>query len=121
MRAVIGGVAVTLLLAGCGAGNATPPVASSASPAPSVSVVRVVRDFELYTHCGVREARVGERYYEATPVLDDGAGNPPRGWERAVGTMTVLSDGTAHFSAPGGLEADFRERPNATAFAMICS
>lgn len=123
MRAVIGGVAVTLVLAGCGAGNATPPAASSASPAPSASVVRVVEGFELYTHCGVREARVGDRYYEATPVLDDGAGNPPPGWSHGdtVGTMTVRSDGTAHFTAPGGLKAEFRERAGATAFAVLCS
>lgn len=120
MRAAVVGVAVSVLLAGCGAGSAGAGPTPS-TPVPSPSVVQVVRDFALYTHCGVREARVGDRYYEATPVLDDGAGNPPRGWERAVGTMTVLSDGTAHFSAPGGLEADFRERPNATAFAIICS
>jgi hypothetical protein len=33
----------------------------------------------------------------------------------------VYVNGTAHFSAPGGLEADFHLRPGATTWAMICS
>ncbi|MFN8146021.1 MAG: hypothetical protein U0R76_01035 [Candidatus Nanopelagicales bacterium] len=95
----------------------------TAAPSASREVSTYVSEFELYTHCGVREARVGDRYYEATPVLDDGQGNPPPGWGRGstVGTMTMYADGTAHFSAPGGLEADFRVRPNATTWAVLCS
>ncbi len=93
------------------------------TPSSSRAVSAYVSDFELSTYCGVREARVGDSYYEATPVLDDGQGNPPPGWSRGstVGTMTVYADGTAHFSAPGGLEAEFRVRPNATTWAVLCS
>jgi hypothetical protein len=99
-----------LVVAGCGTSNA---------PDPTV----VIEDFELYTHCGIQEAKIGDTFYAASPVLDDGSGNPPAGWGNPsqVGTMTVPSDGTARFSAPGGLEADFEVRPGATNWSLICS
>jgi hypothetical protein len=83
----------------------------------------VIKRFDLYTHCGVREVRIGSDFYYASPVLDDGNGNPPSGWDNPyqMGTMTVFGDGNAHFSAPGGLEADFQLRPGATTWTMICS
>lgn len=85
--------------------------------------MRVIHGFDLYTHCGIREAKIGSDFYAASAVLDDGNGNPPTGWGNPyqVGSMTVYADGTAHFSAPGGLEADFHLRPGATTWAMICS
>jgi hypothetical protein len=78
---------------------------------------------DLYTHCGVAEAKIGSNYYAASPVLDDGNGNPPTGWGNPgqIGTMTVYGNGTAHFSAPGGLEAEFHLRSGATAFVTIFS
>lgn len=115
-------VAAALALSACT--TSTPASAPPrSSPTSSRAVAEYVSEFDLYTHCGVREARVADRYYEARPVLDDGQGNPPPGWSRGstLGTMTVYADGTAHFSAPGGLEADFRVRPNATGFAVLCS
>ncbi len=113
--------ALLLLLGVTGCGSATQPIASG-SPSASAPP-RVIQAFDLYTHCGIREAKIGSDFYAASAVLDDGNGNPPTGWGNPsqVGTMTVYADGTAHFSAPGGLEADFRLRPGATTWSMICS
>jgi hypothetical protein len=110
---------VLVALTGCSAPPADVP---SASATPSPTVVQVLADFELYTHCGVREAKVGRDFYLADPEQGDG-GNPPPGWGNPSqrGTMTVRSDGTARFSAPGGLSADFRVRPGATDWILICS
>jgi hypothetical protein len=112
--------ALLLLLAVAGCGSATNSIASQDSSASATS--QVIQAFDLYTHCGVREAKIGSGFYLASPVLDDGNGNPPAGWGNPdqVGTMTVYGNGTAHFSAPGGLEADFHLRPGATTWAMIC-
>jgi hypothetical protein len=122
MRPVLGAAAVLLALAGCG--SSTPPAPSSPTSSPaSRADVQTIPEFDLYTHCGVREARIGTVYYAASPVLDDGHGNPPPGWGNPgqVGSMTVRPDGTAHFSASGGLQADFRIRPGATTWAQLCS
>jgi hypothetical protein len=111
---------ITLLtVAGCG--STTSP-STSQDPSASASS-RVIQAFDLYTHCGIREAKIGNDFYAASPVLDDGNGNPPAGWGNPgqIGTMTVYSNGTAHFTAPGGLEADFLVRPGATTWSMICS
>ena len=110
-----------LILAVSGCGSATGPAASQDPSASANS--RVIQAFDLYTHCGIREAKIGSDFYAASTVLDDGNGNPPMGWGNPyqVGTMTVYANGTAHFSAPGGLEADFHLRPGATTWAMICS
>jgi hypothetical protein len=119
MKFASGALLLLLTVAGCG--SATTPIGSQASAASASS--RVMQAFDLYTHCGIREAKIGSDFYAASPVLDDGNGNPPTGWGNPgqIGTMAVYGNGTAHFSAPGGLEADFRLRPGATAWAMICS
>lgn len=119
MRHASGALVLVLALTGCGSATARP--VSQGQPVSASS--RVIQAFDLYTHCGIREAKIGSDFYAASPVLDDGNGNPPTGWANPeqVGTMTVYGNGTAHFSAPGGLEADFRLRPGATTWAMICS
>jgi len=116
---LVGAAMLIVTLTGCG--SVTTPTTSQ-DLAASVSS-RVITNFDLYTHCGVREARIGNDFYYASPVLDDGNGNPPSGWGNPyqMGTMTVLGNGTAHFSAPRGLEADFQLRPGATSWTMICS
>ena len=115
MRLAVAGL-LLLTLAGCGSPTASQEPSASAS-------TRVIEGFELYTHCGIREAKIGGDFYTATPVLADGNGNPPGGWGNPgqVGTMTVYGNGTARFSAPGGLEADFRLRPGATTWVTVCS
>ncbi len=80
-------------------------------PAPSPSVVQSVNHYVLATGCGIREARLGDDIYRATPMIYP----PPEPWGRPiqVGTMTVYDDGTARFGAPGGLEALFVLDPDA--------
>ena len=59
-------------LAACGTATAIPgsrPAARNSWP------------YELLTHCGIDEARIGNRYFEAVHPLSDGQGNPPVGWE----------------------------------------
>src|ERR1039457_770589 len=83
-----GGVAV--VLAGCGSGPA--PLAGGASrPATTAVAAGAPRPYQLSTHCGIDEARIGNRYYEAVHPLSDGQGNPPAGWGNPYqqGTMTL--------------------------------
>ena len=117
MKFANGAAVVALVLAGCSA-----PTSAATSPTPSQNA-RVITAFDLYTHCGIREAKIGSDFYAAEPVLGDGNGNPPAGWGNPgqSGTMTVYQNGTAHFAGPGGLTADFRLRPGATSWAMLCS
>jgi hypothetical protein len=79
--------------------------------------------YNLYTHCGVSEARVGGQYYVAVHPLSDGAGNPPAGWENPydAGTMTLVSATEAVFTDGVGHSVDFRVRPGAKAFLRVCS
>ncbi|MEU7070049.1 hypothetical protein AB0B30_04205 [Streptomyces narbonensis] len=95
------------------------PVTPSARATPSTQVI----PFELYTHCGIDEARVGSTYYEAVTPLSDGSGNPPDGWGNPTqrGTMTVKSTTEAVFTDDAGHEVKFRARPGATSFKRICA
>lgn len=78
--------------------------------------------FDLYTHCGIDEARVGSTYFEAETPLSDGSGNPPEGWDNPTqsGTMTLKSETAAVFTDDAGHEVTFRARPGATAYKLIC-
>ena len=79
--------------------------------------------YQLYTHCGINEARVGNRYFEAVHPLSDGQGNPPSGWGNPYqpGTMTLLSPATAVFRDQAGHQVRFRLRRGAMEFAHVCS
>lgn len=127
-----------LVVAGCTSAESDPtlarqspqpspsPIATGpAEPAPSseTSTVRVIDSYVLLTHCGIREAKIGEAFYVAAPPLDDRNGNPPDGWGNPTqkGTMTVLGNGTARFSE-GSLVARFILREGATDFlGPLCS
>jgi hypothetical protein len=82
------------LLAGCAsaASPAAAPAAGTTTPKPV--------PYNLYTHCGIDHAQAGDQYYEATPPLSDGSGNPPPGWGNPYqpGTMTVISATQAVFT-----------------------
>lgn len=79
--------------------------------------------FEVYTHCGIDEARIGSTYFEAETPLSDGSGNPPEGWDNPTqrGTMTLKSKTEAVFTDDAGHEVKFRARPGATSFKRICA
>ncbi len=79
--------------------------------------------YNLYTHCGISEARVGSQYYLAVHPLSDGAGNPPAGWGNPyqAGTMTEVSATEAVFTDSAGHRVVFKVRQGAKAFARVCS
>ncbi|MGW1881693.1 hypothetical protein [Streptomyces sp. NPDC001970] len=109
-------------LTGCAAANgggaAEVRPAASGPPAGSGRTM----PFDLYTHCGIDEARIGSTYFEAENPLSDGSGNPPEGWDNPTqhGTMTLVSGTEAVFTDDAGHEVTFRARPGATAFKLIC-
>jgi hypothetical protein len=94
------------------AAAATTTTAAAGSPQP----------YQLYTHCGIDEARIGNRYFEAVHPLSDGQGSPPPGWGNPSqqGTMTLLSPAEAVFRDSVGHQVQFRLRPGATAFKHLC-
>ncbi len=108
-------VAVAMLTA-CG-GSAAP------APAGTSGGVRTSQGYDLYTHCGIDEARIGGHYYQAVHPLGVVQGNPPAGWGNPYqhGTMTLISDTEAVFTDAAGHRVVFRLRPGATTFLRICS
>ncbi|MDH6439423.1 hypothetical protein M2158_007964 [Streptomyces sp. SAI-144] len=79
--------------------------------------------FDLYTHCGIDEARIGSTYFEAEVPLSDGSGNPPDGWDNPTqrGTMTLKSETEAVFTDGAGHEVYFRARTGASTFKHVCA
>ena len=106
--------AAVALLAVFGLGHGSPRART-----PAGKSVR----YNLYTHCGVSEARLGKQYYVAVHPLSDGAGNPPAGWGNPyqAGTMTLVSATEAVFTDGVGHSVGFRMRPGATTFLRVCS
>jgi hypothetical protein len=107
------------LLAACGSEAA--PVAA---PAAATTAPKPV-PYNLYTHCGINYVQVGNRYYEATPPLSDGSGNPPPGWGNPYqpGTLTVISPTQAVFADRAGHRVVFTLVPPSQGHtaARVCS
>jgi hypothetical protein len=102
-------------------GTAAPPPA--ARPADTATTAAGSPDpYQLYTHCGIDEARIGSRYFEAAHPLSDGNGNPPPGWGNPYqqGTMTMVSPTEAVFRDAAGHRVLFRLRSGATRFRHVC-
>jgi len=115
-------VVTALALAACGnsaAAQAPRPAGHSRLAAPTVGSPE---PYALLTHCGIDEARIGNRYFEAVHPLNDGQGNPPAGWGNPSqqGTMTLLSQSRAVFRDAAGHHVLFRLRPGATSFKHMC-
>lgn len=113
---------VTGALAACG----TSPASQQASPAragATTAVATGARPYQLFTHCGIDEALIGNRYFEAVHPLSDGQGNPPAGWGNPYqdGTMTLVSSTEAVFQDAKGHRVLFRLRRGARAFKHVCS
>jgi hypothetical protein len=102
------------------------PRGTQAQPtAPKVSATAVFVRSEKYTldtHCGVDEARIGDRYFEAVHPLRDKSGNAPPGWGNPyqAGTMTLVSPAEAVFTDHAGHHVVFRLRPGAKSFRHDC-
>ena len=118
-----GGLAVAALMLAACSNQAPAPGIQSGGPSRTVTAGRQARPYQLLTHCGIDEARIGGRYFEAVHPLSDGQGNPPAGWGNPVqqGTMTLLSPTEALFRDRAGHHVLFRLRPSATAFKHLCA
>ncbi|HEV2374859.1 MAG TPA: hypothetical protein VGS19_22205 [Streptosporangiaceae bacterium] len=118
-----GGLAVTVLMLGACSNQAPAPVAGGDGPSHTVTAGRSAQPYQLLTHCGIDEARIGSRYFEAVHPLSDGQGNPPAGWGNPVqqGTITLLSRTEALFRDHAGHLVLFRLRPGATTFKHLCA
>jgi hypothetical protein len=122
-----GGVAILagagMVLAACGGGT-TAQVAKPVAPSrTAAAAVGSARPYSLYTHCGIDEARIGNRYYEAVHPLSDGSGNPPAGWGNPYqrGTMTLLPPDEAVFRDDAGHQVLFRLETGTRSFQHVCA
>jgi hypothetical protein len=79
------------------------------------------RSFDLYTHCGIRGTMIDGLWWEAVRQLDDGNGNPPKGWGNPTqsGTLTFYDD-IAVFATEQGLRARFTPT-TLTSPPFVCS
>ena len=118
--AILAGAALVLAACGGTAAQAAKPAAPSRTAAATAGSAR---PYLLYTHCGIDEARIGNRYFEALHPLSDGSGNPPTGWGNPYqkGTVTLLSPAKAVFRDDAGHQVLFRLRRGATSFKHLCS
>src|SRR5258708_14546451 len=115
---------MAVVLAACGSGPAAHPTTPARpSTATIAAAAGPAQPCQLYTHCGIDEARIGNRYFEAVHPLSDGQGNPPPGWGNPYqqGAMTLLSPAEAVFRDSAGHRVQFRLRPRATAFRHVCA
>ena len=103
--------------------TAVPAADHDAPSRPVAATGGQARPYQLYTHCGIDEARIGNRYFEAVHPLSDGPGNPPAGWGNPYqrGTMTLLSSTEALFRDGAGHRVLFRLRPGARSFQRVCA
>ncbi|MFY9777926.1 MAG: hypothetical protein WAK28_25440 [Trebonia sp.] len=113
--AVVAACSLAAVLVACG--SASSPASAPAAPKPV--------PYNLYTHCGIDYAQVGNRSYEATPPLSDGSGNPPPGWGNPYqpGILTVISPTQAVFTDTAGHRVVFTLVPSGPGrtTAPVCS
>ena len=117
---MVAAVLVTVIT-GCAttsAGPGHPATATANTPAAD----RPAAD-TLYTHCGIDEANIGGRWFEADHPLSDGNGNPPPGWGNPdqPGTIRILSATTAEFRDSLGHVVRFHLLAGATGPKRICA
>jgi hypothetical protein len=116
-------VLATAALGACGTGSAIRAGTAAGPSGSGPSATATAQPYRLYTHCGIDEDRIGNRYFEAVHPLSDGHGNPPAGWGNPFqqGTMTLLSTSEAVFRDDAGHHVLFRLRTGATSFKHLCS
>ena len=111
-----------VILAACG-GPAAPVTGPAGPSATEAAHAGRPQPYQLYTHCGIDEVRIGGYYFEAVHPLSDGYGNPPPGWGNPYqqGTMTLLSPAEAVYRDRAGHQVRFRMRPSAQTFKHVCA
>src|SRR5262249_56196058 len=68
-------VVVAVALAACGGGTAAQVTKPAGPPRPAP--VGSAQPYVLYTHCGIDEARIGNRYFEAVHPPRHPSAHPP--------------------------------------------
>jgi hypothetical protein len=116
-------VAAAVILGACGTETAAHAAKHDRPPRAVAAAGGSPRPYQLYTHCGIDEARIGNRYFEAVHPLSDGNGNPPAGWGNPYqqGAMALLSPSEAVFRDSAGHQVLFRLRSGATSFKHVCA
>jgi hypothetical protein len=122
---ILAGIVASVIVSACG----TPPPHATgletvgAAKAVTAPTAAKPLPYDLYTHCGIDEARIGNRYFQAAPPLSDGSGDPPAGWDNPyqAGTMTLVSATEAVFTDASGHRVAFKVRPGAKTFLRVCS
>ena len=109
--------AATVLAAGLVAGCASAASPAATTPARATAAGTTAPKpvpYNLYTHCGINFVQVGNRYYEVSPPLSDGSGNPPPGWGNPYqpGTLTVISPTQVVFTDKAGHRVVFTLVPS---------
>jgi hypothetical protein len=120
---LVTGVAVAACAAHPSIGGPRQEVSTTATTAAVAKGAAKSMPYNLYTHCGISEVRVGNKYYTAVRPLSDGSGNPPPGWANPyqAGTMTLVSATEAVFTDSAGHHVVFTVRPGARTFMNVCS
>ncbi|MGI8678009.1 MAG: hypothetical protein ACR2LX_04820 [Jatrophihabitans sp.] len=110
-------------MAACSTSAAGNAATTARSAEAAVSPTASGATYSLYTHCGIREARVDSTFFLADHPLDDGQGNPPPGWGNPYqsGTITLPTPKIAVFRDNKGHDVTFHARPGATSYLHICS
>jgi hypothetical protein len=116
----VAAIAGMLVLAGCGSAHQAAGSASAGGPPASTSPAV---PYSLYTHCGIGWARIDGRWYQASPPLSDGSGNPPAGWGNPdqQGTIQMISGTEAEFTDSAGQHVRFVLQPGATGPPQLCA
>ena len=103
-------------------GCAAPPAPQSNVPTRQTTTAVSAAPFDLFTHCGIYEAKVQDAFFVADQPLDDSQGNPPAGWANPYQPGTITVEGQrAVFRDDSAHTVTFHERPGATSFLRTCS
>ena len=113
---IVGILVAAVALSACGQQGSAPVTARPSETSKTMA-------FDLYTHCGINGLKVNDRYFQHVGgSLDDGSGNPPKGWGNPyqLGTLTVSGD-LAVFRDDVGHVEKFKVRPGVSGSPFICS
>ena len=69
-------VVVALVLAACDTGTTAHVTKPAGASRPAAATLGSAQPYVLYTHCGIDEARIGSRYFEAGAPAQRRTGQP---------------------------------------------